>query len=136
MRLFSTATILAAAMFVSGCGDGTVVVRGSVSLDGKPADEGSVSFQPAEGNGPSSGGSVKDGRFEAAGLVPGKYKVTVRAALKTGKQIPAGPPNPPGAMMDELIRHPPEGKNPEPEVVEVSKGMQPLTFDLKTTTRK
>lgn len=136
MRLVSTSILLAATVLMTGCGDGTVVVRGSVSLDGKPADEGSVSFQPADGNGPSSGGSVKDGRFEAAGLLPGKYKVTVRAALKTGKQIPAGPPNPPGTMMDELIRYPQEGKNPEPEIVEVSKSMQPLAFDLKTPPKK
>jgi hypothetical protein len=123
----------AVALAAAGCGNGLVAVAGTVTLDGKPVDEGSVSFQPADGAGPSGGGTVKDGRFElATGLKPGAYKVAVRAGLKTGRKIPTGPPLPAGSTVDELVSYPPPGRNPEPTTVEVKAGGAPLVFDLKS----
>lgn len=137
MRVLLFAIVLATTPFLSGCGDGTVKVRGSVTLDGEPVNDGSVSFQPAEGNGPSGGCSVTEGQFEVTpGLAPGKYKVSVRGGRKTGKRVSAGPPLPPGSMIDEMITVPPAGKDPEPQTIEVTAGMAPLTFELKTLPKK
>jgi hypothetical protein len=130
-RVITLAAVLACP--AAGCGSGLVTVTGTVTLDGKPADEGSVSFQPADGNGPSGGCSVKDGRFELTpGLKPGAYKVSVRAGLKTGRQIPAGPPLPPGSTVDEMLSYPPPGQSSEPVLVEVKPGGPPLAFDLNS----
>lgn len=130
-RIIALAAVLTC--LTAGCGSDLVAVSGTVTLDGKPADDGSVSFQPADGQGPSAGGSVKEGRFELTpGLKPGSYKVSVRAGLKTGRKIPAGPPLPAGSTIDEMLSSPAPGKSPEPVLIEV-KGGEPLTFDLKSS---
>jgi hypothetical protein len=91
---------------VAGCGKpGGVVVEGTVSCNGAPADSGSVTFNPADGKGPSVGAPITDGkyRFDAkAGLTPGKKQVDISAIVKTGKKIPAGPPAPAGQMIDDI----------------------------------
>ncbi len=136
MRYRVLATAVAACL-AAGCGGGLVSVTGTVTLDGKPVDEGSVSFQPADGNGPSGGAPVKDGRFEVTpGLKPGEYKVSVRAGLKTGRKIPAGPPHPAGSLVDEVISYPPPGKPVEPTTVEVKPDNPPLSFDLTSPAGK
>jgi hypothetical protein len=130
-RILLPAAVLAG--LASGCGGGLVAVSGTVTLDGRPADDGSVSFQPADGQGPSAGGSVREGRFEVSpGLTPGTYKVAVRAGLKTGRKIPAGPPLPAGSTVDEMLSSPAPGQSPAPVLVEVKSGGPPLAFDLKS----
>ena len=76
-----------------GCSgsDGRVSVSGTVTLDGKPLDSGSISFRPAPGTSAnSSGGRITGGSYELPaeqGLKPGKYLVTVQAFRKTGKMV-------------------------------------------------
>lgn len=126
------ASFCAAAL--TGCG-APPGVRGTVTLDGAPVTEGSISFEPADGQGPSAGANITGGRFEippASGLKPGKMRVTVRAAVKTGKQVPAGPPAPPGTMTDELKIYPPRGTPPEVREVELRAGDNEVALDLST----
>jgi hypothetical protein len=91
----------------SGCGDGKVIVRGMVAVDGQPIDEGSISLEPADGQGPTTGGIIKAGKYELMGnaaAVPGEKIVRIVGLRQTGKMIPAGPPAPKGSMIAELIQ--------------------------------
>lgn len=74
----------------AGCGDGPEdnlprrAVYGTVSLDGKPLDQGVISFTPeAQGTNPVTGGGViSSGSFsipQDRGLTPGTYKVAISA---------------------------------------------------------
>ena len=117
-RVLIPAALLAG--LASGCEGGLVAVSGTVMLDGRPADDVSVSFQPADGQGPSAGGSAKEGRFEVAPvLTPGRYKVAVRAGLMSGRKIPAGPP--------QAARPPPDG----PSLCPVHSGQPPRPVRLQ-----
>jgi hypothetical protein len=114
-----------------GCGGPVGVVHGNVTIDGVPATDGSVNFEPVDGQGPSTGAKITDGRYEAH-VRPGKKRVTVRASVKTGKQVPAGRPAPEGTMIDELKFYPPPRVKPDVREVEVNAGENDIPFDLTT----
>jgi hypothetical protein len=81
-------------------------VEGKVTLDGAPLDEGSISFEPADGMGSEFGGTISAGNYVAEApptATPGPKIVRIRASRKTGKQVPAGPPFPPDKMVDEIV---------------------------------
>ena len=102
--VWGLALVLAAA---SGCGSKPMTFEGQVTWDGRAVDSGTISLAPADGIGPTIGGEVKDGKFRftgPAGVKTGKKNVTITAVRKTGKQIEAGPPGPPGRLVDELER--------------------------------
>lgn len=92
----------------AGCGNGNLVsVEGNITVAGKPADDGAITFAPVDGNGPSVGGTIKDGKYQLAGtsgVTPGPKTVHITALLKTGKQIEAGPPMPKGTTVDQKDR--------------------------------
>jgi hypothetical protein len=103
--------MMAAGLFLSiaGCGHGNLVtVEGNVTVGGKPADDGTITFNPADGQGPSAGTAVKNGKYQfagAKGLPPGAKNVEITATLKTGRQVPSGAMGaPPGKMVDETNR--------------------------------
>ncbi|MSU79536.1 MAG: hypothetical protein EXS16_15770 [Gemmataceae bacterium] len=90
----------------SGCGSRVLEVEGSVEFDGVAVASGSISFEPADGSSGEFGGIITDGKYKITsppGVEPGARKVRIRAARKTGRQIPAGSPSPPGTMVDELV---------------------------------
>ena len=120
-------------VMLAGCGGPTAVVHGKVTIDGSPASDGSINFEPADGVGPTVGAKVTDGVYEVTStqkMLPGKKRVVVRASSKTGKQIPAGPPAPPGTMMDELLFHPKPGMQPDTREVEIKDGDNELDISL------
>jgi hypothetical protein len=86
-------------LLLSGCGGKIsgperAAVKGSVSFDGAPVEDGSIVFLPATGTkGPSSGGTIHNGAYEittASGPVPGKYRVEIRAMRSTGTKVVKG----------------------------------------------
>jgi hypothetical protein len=88
----------------AGCGSGLVTVEGDVTFDGQPVEQGTIVFEPADGAGPSAGGSIEAGAYRLSGesgVAPGNKTVRITATRKTGRQIEAGPPQPPGTMVDE-----------------------------------
>jgi hypothetical protein len=94
---------------VAGCNNKDLaVVEGNVTVGGKPADEGSITFMPADGQGPSIGAQINNGKYRFAGnegLPPGAKSVAITAMLKTGRQIPSSAMGAPeGAMIDEADR--------------------------------
>lgn len=77
-------------LLLSGCGGvsdapETATVKGTVTFDGKPLPEGSIVFDPADGNGGSSAGGIKDGKFEFQSQF-GPKRVLISASRETGKK--------------------------------------------------
>ena len=86
--------LLAVVCVVVGCGSdtGQVSIRGAVSYDGHPIDAGTIVFTPMEvTKGPSTGGRIKDGRYDVPAdkgpVVGGHYRVEITALRKTGKTM-------------------------------------------------
>ena len=133
-RRVPLAVVGAFVMFVlAGCGPRPAVVRGTVSVDGVALSGGSLTFEPVDGVGPSVGTEITDGRFElpaTSKMLPGKKKVVVRGSIKTGKQVQAAPPAPPGVMVDDLKFYPSPGGQPGTQEVEVKEGENELRIDL------
>ena len=100
--------MMAAGVFSSfaGCGNGNfATVEGNVTVGGKPADDGAITFNSADGQGPSAGTAIKNGKYQmdgGNGLPPGAKNVAITVTLKTGRQVKSGAMGaPPGAMLDE-----------------------------------
>jgi hypothetical protein len=92
-------------LLVMGCSDGRVRVSGSVLFEGKPLEEGFVSFEPADGMGPTTGGMIAGGKYDLTGdarAIAGEKIVRIIGSRRTGRKIPA--PSPPGAMVDEWVQ--------------------------------
>jgi len=97
--------VLVALVAFSGCSDGKVVVRGMVAVDGQPIEEGSISLEPADGQGPTTGGLIKEGKYELIGnaaVTPGDKIVRIVGLRSTGKMVEAGPPAPKGTLIPQL----------------------------------
>jgi hypothetical protein len=134
---YGMCAIVATALAVLvGCNNSRTPVRGTVTFDGKTVEEGVISLEPADGQGPTTGGKIVRGTYELAGdaaPLPGKKTVRISAARKTGRKIPAQFA-PPGSMTDQLVRYIPDVYNTKTtlfcEVVE--NGPNQINFDLKT----
>lgn len=66
-----------------GCGERFHPVSGTVTVDGKPFDNGSITIVPSKGGSPAYGGTNEQGEFtletnNKAGVRPGTYKVTLQ----------------------------------------------------------
>ena len=127
-----------AILSLTGCGSSDrIPINGVVTLNGKPLSEGSISLEPVDGVGPTAGGKITDGKYaltdEAAPLA-GKKTVRISGAFKTGRRIPAGPPLPPGTMVDEIgVRVPGTYNQKSTLTCEVSRdGVKQIDFNLKT----
>ncbi|HEV2969903.1 MAG TPA: hypothetical protein VGY55_07930 [Pirellulales bacterium] len=72
----------AAILFVTiGCGK-TTSISGSVTFESKAVGNGSIVFQPADGQGPTAGAAISDGRYQVERLTPGKKIVQIIAVKK------------------------------------------------------
>jgi hypothetical protein len=133
-----SAAFLLIALLSTGCGDGKVRVRGTVTFDGKPVEHGVISFEPADGRGPNTGGVIADGHFELSGAaeaIPGVKIVRIRASRPTGRKIESGPPAPPGTLVDELEAFIPARYNAKSTLTtEIRAGkVNDVSFDLLST---
>ena len=77
---------LITALVLSGCGgkESGIPVSGEVTFQGRPLDQGSIEFSPAEGQGTISGAPIMNGRYEIPadhGLQPGKYDVRISSTI-------------------------------------------------------
>jgi hypothetical protein len=133
--------VVLAAFWLLGCSRdplGRYAISGSVNVDGAPLPNGNISFQPTESQPTSSGAVVTDGRFSIpreSGLVKGKYRVVVNAAVpeSEGREIPVdaqpGDPPPPAR---ELI--PPDWNVSSQQIIEV-KPEGPFEFPFEIATK-
>ena len=79
-------------------------VEGKVTFKGQPVKSGSIAFEPVDRKGPSLGGVIADGRYSVVNKennAGGKKYVRITCVYNTGRKVPAGPPEPPGTMVDE-----------------------------------
>ncbi|MEZ6072601.1 MAG: hypothetical protein R3C10_20660 [Pirellulales bacterium] len=99
----------AIAVCVAGCGPdnprGRLAVSGTVTLDGKPLDTGTIEFSPQDPTGVGTGAAIEAGAYTIDvqhGLPPGTYDVRVFSPDATA--TPAGPPGPlgPPAVEDRI----------------------------------
>ena len=81
-----------------GCGGKPAYVSGVVSIDGKPLDQGTISFSPTTGGMRAAGKILEDGSYEirtnrSSGLEVGDYQVAVvsREAIITSPDAPPTP---------------------------------------------
>jgi len=97
-----------ACLILAGCGGGSSLsVKGNVTVAGQPLEEGAISFEPADGIGPSLGGKIEAGHYQVTGrAASGKKIVRIRGVQKTGRKIEAGMPAPKGTMVDEIKQLP------------------------------
>ena len=72
---------------MASCSSAERDVRGTVTVNGKPIEQGTISFQPGgNATGKGVGAAINSGRFELPAKLPtGNYNVTVEGFQKTGR---------------------------------------------------
>lgn len=122
---------LLAASLAAGCGGPKVgEVSGTVSYDGKPVEQGAIAFVPADGNGPTAGGAIADGKYTVRNVPVGTAKVSINADKGGEKKIVYDNPARPTveAATGELL---PDKYNKATELrYDVRPGAQTKDFDL------
>src|SRR5437867_2783905 len=113
---------------VPGCGKDTATISGTVTYEGEEVEYGSISFAPVDGNGPSAGAEIHNGKYRADGVRPGKKKVFITGARDTTPTVKEGNITKRGrAAWEPLFPPNVTGNN---QVVDVDKGKQEMNFDL------
>lgn len=109
-----------------GCAPGESTVSGTVTLDGKPLEEGNIAFRPLPALAVSEamGGSIKDGKYQVKAR-PGQNRVEI-----TATRIVPGKKDNFGTLLRESIL--PEKYNAKSELTkEISAGRaNELNFEL------
>lgn len=88
-RFGLTAAGLLAATLTAGCGGGMVPIEGTIKVDGKVAEKGTlVFFCPVGDTRPAEGMVQEDGSFvmktmNEVGVMPGEYKVTISNSINS-----------------------------------------------------
>ncbi len=120
----------------AGCGSSVTRIAGSVTFNGTPIEEGSISFEPVDGKGTVLGGPIAAGRYEINSDFPvmGENKlVRIIGVRKTGRKVR----NPESAteMVEEVEMFVPRQYNLESTQTVQVKSNVPNTrnFELKTS---
>jgi len=105
MRTVTFAFAALSAGLLAGCNSGprSVPMRGEVTFDGRPVEEGTITLTPTSGHtGPGTGGTISRGRYEIPGdvgpIAGGTYRVEVSGYATLGKMVP-DPFNPTGPKL-------------------------------------
>ena len=117
----------------AGCGSSdAATVEGTVTLDGQPLKEGTISFEPVDPTtGGTGGGVIKDGKFTATNVPVGEMKVRISAPKVVGKRKAYNTPDSPTVdITEELL---PAKYNTSTELkIAVKKGGQKEKFELSS----
>src|SRR5262245_26249557 len=133
---FSTFLTLGAGVcLLAGCGDrfdGRVAVSGNVTLEGAPLNDGTITFEPIDGQGSTSGAAIENGEYaidRKVGLKPGKYRVMITAGDGKTRADDEEAGGPGGANIVSVDRIPPEYNERTQQQIEV-KAEGPNKFDF------
>jgi hypothetical protein len=126
---------LAAAAWAAGCSGGLPLgdVRGEVTFDDRPLDEGVVRFVPLDGKTPTASALIEKGKFSERVPV-GSHRVEISSpklpkGINSAKEMKRGTVDE-GVALEELI---PERYNSRSELkAEVKRGTNVVRFDLKS----
>ena len=124
-------------MLLSGCNDGTVVVKGRVLVEGEPVTNGQLILSPV-GKGPRAFGMVDEsGAFQLIsseskkGCLPGSYSVLFKHQLELDeKKLARLKRQAPGITAEELtVSHKSPRKQP---IVIPEDGLEDLQIDIRS----
>lgn len=127
VRAACVAAVVAGAVVLAGCeaGPPSGEVSGTVSFDGAPVEKGSITFTPADGKGPTAGGTIQGGRYSVAKVPVGASKVSITGDKETGKKkLYDTPDSPVGVMTSNYLPEKFSGDDTE------------LRFDVKPGTNE
>lgn len=116
-----------------GCGQADSnqgIVKGTITIDGKPAAEGAIAFTPVSGLAPTAGGTIVDGKYTAE--VPlGKSRVAINVPKVVGqRKLYDSPDSPVQPVLEETL---PAKYNDRSELtIDVGPGTNSGDFDLQT----
>lgn len=88
-----------------GCGEQSNMARvsGTVSVDGKPVEKGSISFISMDGMSPTAGTTITDGKYSSEAPL-GEAKVEIRVPKVVGKKkLYDTPDSPVQEVLAELL---------------------------------
>lgn len=107
-------------------------VSGEVSYDSVAVAQGTITFEPADGKGPSAGGAIAGGRYAVVCANPGGKIVRITATRSTGRKVEADAV--PGApLVDEIAPYIPEQYNDRSTLTcDVVAGPNTFDFHLKS----
>jgi hypothetical protein len=105
-------------------------VSGTVTVDGKLAEKGSISFIPVDGMTPTAGGVIAAGKYQSEAPI-GESKVEIRIPKVVGKQkLYDTPDSPVQDIMEEVL---PAKFNEATELrFTASKGKNEKNWELST----
>ena len=128
-RLWAGAA-LAALLALAGCGAREGQVGGTVKVDGKLLEKGSILFVPIDGKSSTSGGEISNGRYSVKVPV-GPMKVSISAPKVVGKKkIYPTPDSPEMPITQEAL---PGRYNEQTELkLDVQPGKNEKDFDLQS----
>lgn len=91
------ACIFAVVALLAGCDSGppTGDVSGTASYEGVPIAEGSITFFPEDGKGPTAGDVIVDGKYSVKKVPVGIAKVQISSSKEVGKKKVYDAPNSP-----------------------------------------
>jgi len=121
-------------IWLAGCGAGTKAsISGTVTLDGSPLDDATISFVPAAGGQRSAAWTTVTGgqyAIEAKeGLGTGAYRVEIRALRSTGEKINPIDPTLPAASKEAI---PARYNSTSGLTATLKPGANVASFDLKS----
>lgn len=118
------------ALLMLGCENGPPMgdIAGTVTFNGVPLADGSVTFNPSAGDAPTSGALIHDGKFTAR-VSLGKHSVTISVPQSVGsRKLYDTPDSPTIEQYAEMI---PSKYNTSTELtIDVQRGRQAVTFAL------
>jgi hypothetical protein len=122
-----------ALLALAGCGEGARMgdVSGAVTFDGKPVEDGAITFVPADGKSPTAGGAIKDGRY-AVRVPLGEAKVVINGKKVIGKKkIYNTPDSPEMPVTAELLPEKYSDMSKTELRFDVAAGANPKDWELR-----
>jgi hypothetical protein len=114
-----------------GCGGhANARVKGQVTLDGTPLENGSIRFVPTDGRTPSAGGSIQDGEYSVDKVPVTSMRVEITASTG-GPSQPYDTANPPKIVVTKQLI--PARYNTKSELTrDVQRGENTFDFNLSS----